>query len=165
METHIIFTRSLVVYFFKSRTKQTLFLLKAGAHLRRGNNEPWPYDAASAQLWTAHVYHTPSTNRNKLCLLPRFDVPTTDGSVYAMHKAIASGWCAVHTTRAEASSVLPRLKCVPAFTLPMLPNGECYSFFVHFFLHLSFFRGVHTRSDNKVSGLRSENREKGVQKK
>ncbi len=42
--------------------------------------------------------------RRKPRLLPGFDVLTTDRSVCATHEAVASGRCAVHTTRAEASS-------------------------------------------------------------
>ncbi len=74
---------------------------KVGTHLRQGNTKLRLYEAAFARLvWSAHVYHTPSTNRNKPCSLSHFVLSTTIGLVCATHEAIASGRCCmVHTTR------------------------------------------------------------------
>ncbi len=78
--------------------------VNAGTHLKRGNTKSRPYEADSGWLvWTAHVYYTLGTNRNKPRLLPRFDVIITDGSVHTTPEAIYSGCCMVHTTRAEAT--------------------------------------------------------------
>ncbi len=94
------------------------FLLKfdcKGGYTLEVRPKPRLYEAASTRLvWTTYVYCALSTNRIKPNLLPPFDVPTTDGSICAMHDVIAFGRCTVHTTRAEAASVLSRLKCVSA---------------------------------------------------
>ncbi len=80
------------------------FNIKAFTYLRQGNTKLRPYEATFDQLVWLFVCYAPSTNRNKPRLLPHFDLLATVGSVCTTHKAIASGWCTVHTTRAETAS-------------------------------------------------------------
>ncbi len=80
-------------YYLSSKKVQ---LIRAGTHLWQSNTKLRLYEVVLVWLvQTAHVYHAPSTNRNK----PHFDVLTANGLINAIHVAITSRQCPVNSQR------------------------------------------------------------------
>ncbi len=72
-----------------------------------------PITTSAWLLWIAYVYQAPNINRIKPRLLPHFDVPTTDGSVYSQLPLVGELSTLSEQRQPCTASVLPHLKCVP----------------------------------------------------